>query len=268
LSELTKRILFAVPAAALFLWVMWLGGNAFYTLMFAITLLTMWEVHQIMQKAGASDYFPVSLVFALLIWRGAALPDWLIVAAASAVTLITIWAIVDRTRDSSSRWFSTLLTGVYAPVGFLMVIQIRNLGTGVEGFWLTLTLFLMIWGNDVFAYFGGKNFGKRKLAPNISPNKTWEGFWSGFIGAAVGFTIAWAMAASYPLPYWSIIGAVIIISIMGPIGDILESRLKRIAGVKDSSSLLPGHGGFFDRFDSTIMTAPFLWFYFTLFAVI
>ncbi len=246
---------------------MWLGGNAFYTLMFAITLFTMWEVHTIMQKAGASDYFPVSLIFAFLIWRGTALPDWLIVAAVSAIILITIWAIVDRTRESASRWLSTLLTGVYAPVGFLMVVQIRDLGTGIEGFWLTLTLFLMIWGNDVFAYFGGKNFGKRKLAPNISPNKTWEGFWSGFIGAAVGFTIAWALAASYPLPFWSVIGAVVIVSIMGPIGDILESRLKRTAGVKDSSSLLPGHGGFFDRFDSTIMAAPFLWFYSSLFVV-
>jgi phosphatidate cytidylyltransferase len=264
LSELTKRILFAVPAAAIFIWITWLGGNAFQTLIFAIGLLTMWEVHRIMQQAGAGDYFTVSLIIALLIWRGAMMPDWVIVSAASVIILVTAWALIDRKRESSDRWLSTLLTGVYAPVGFLMVILIRDLGTGTEGFWLTLTLFLMIWGNDVFAYFGGKRFGKRKLAPNISPNKTWEGFWAGFIGAATGFTLAWAMAGSYPLPYWSVIGATIIISIMGPIGDILESRLKRIAGVKDSSSLLPGHGGFFDRFDSTIMTAPFLWFYFAM----
>ncbi|MCH8548077.1 MAG: phosphatidate cytidylyltransferase [Balneolaceae bacterium] len=259
MSELTKRILFAIPAAAIFLYVMWLGGTAFETLVFGIALLTAWEVHRIMGEAGAPDFFPISLILTVIIWRSAIFPDWALVAIIGALLLFTIIAILDRSRPISARWLSTLFTGIYAPVGFLMVIYIREMGVGVEGFWLTLSLFLMIWGNDVFAYFGGKTFGKRPLAPKISPKKTWEGFWFGFLGAAVGFLIAW-FAGDLPLTIWAMIPAVAIVSILGPIGDITASRLKRLAEVKDSSNLLPGHGGFFDRFDSLILTAPFIFF--------
>jgi len=262
LSELVKRILFAVPAAALFIWITWLGGNAFQSMIFAIGLLTVWEIHNIMKAAGRADYFPISLILVLLIWRTDFIPNWLVLSAVIVVLFITTWAVFDKKREASGRWLSTLFTGIYAPVGFLMVIYIREMAPGAAGFWLTLALFLMIWGNDVFAFFGGKTFGKRKLAPIISPNKTWEGFWFGFLGAATGFLIAWALADPFPLPISSIFIAVIIVSIAGPIGDITESRLKRIAGIKDSSALLPGHGGFFDRFDSLILTAPFIFFYF------
>jgi phosphatidate cytidylyltransferase len=264
LSELTKRILFGMPAAAIFLWITWLGGNAFQTMIFAIGLLTVWEVHRIMQHSGAADFFPVSLLFALVIWRGDMFSDWLLMAIVSLVLLLTVIAIIGKDKDISRRWLSTLFTGVYAPIGYLMVIQIRELGIGMEGFWLTLSLFLMIWGNDVFAYFGGKKFGKRPLAPKTSPKKTWEGFWFGFMGASAGFLIAWSISDQFPLPIWVIFGAVAIVSTMGPLGDILASKLKRIANVKDSSALLPGHGGFFDRFDSLILSAPFIYFLYFL----
>lgn len=239
--------------------VMWLGGPAFETLIFAIGLLTVWEVHRIMQHAGAADFFPISLILALILWRSDVFPEWALIAIVSAVILLTVLSIADRSRELSRRWLSTLFTGIYAPVGFLMVIHIREMGISVEGFWLTLSLFMMIWGNDVFAYFGGKTFGKRPLAPKISPKKTWEGFWFGFLGAAAGFTIAWSFG-ELPLDWWVMIPAVIIVSVFGPIGDITASRLKRIAGIKDSSTLLPGHGGFFDRFDSLILTSPFIFF--------
>lgn len=264
MSELTKRILFAVPGAAILLWLTWLGGHAFETLIIGIGILTVWEVHRIMQSAGSSDFFLVSLIFALLIWRADIFPGWLITSVASLVLIVTIVALISKNQEISRRWLSTLFTGVYAPIGFLMVILLRELGIGMEGFWLTLSLFLMIWGNDVFAYFGGKRFGKRPLAPKISPKKTWEGFWFGFIGAAVGIVITWLLAESFPVPVWAFAGAVIIVSITGPVGDILASKLKRIADVKDSSNLLPGHGGFFDRFDSLILTAPFIYFFYYL----
>jgi phosphatidate cytidylyltransferase len=145
-----------------------------------------------------------------------------------------------------------------------MIVNIRSLGVEMDGFWMVLTLFLMIWGNDVFAYFGGKTWGKTPLAPTISPNKTLEGFWFGFLGAAVGFLIAYWLADPYPFNLWALFPAVLIIGILGPLGDIAESRLKRLANVKDSSSILPGHGGFFDRFDSMILTAPFIYFLYNL----
>lgn len=264
MKELTKRILVAVPAALFFLWVTWLGGSAFETLIFAIGLLTVWEIHKITQNTPYPDYFPASLLITLLIWRGDMLPEWILIPVSSVAAVVTLWALISRSENFPRRWFTTLLAGVYAPLGFYMLIEIRNMGMSAEGFWLTLSLLLMIWGNDIFAYFGGKRFGKNKMAPVSSPNKTWEGFTFGFLGAAAGYTISWFVVDTFPLPYMAMIPGVIIVSIMGPLGDIAASRLKRIAGVKDSSSLLPGHGGFFDRFDSLIMSAPFIYIYYNL----
>jgi len=262
LSELAKRVLVGVPAAALFIWLLWLGGAAFQIAILAILLLTVWEVHRMMQKTGFSDFFPISLIFVLLVWNPEFMPQWLNLSIAGVAALLTVIAVISKHSDTSVRWLSTLFTGVYPALGFVMLINIRELGAPIEGFWLTMTLMLMIWGNDIFAYFGGKTYGKHKLAPKISPKKTWEGFGFGFLGAAVGFLIAFYASASYPLELWALVPAVLIVSIAGPLGDISASRIKRIAGVKDSSSILPGHGGFFDRFDSMILSAPFVFFYF------
>jgi len=262
LSELAKRVLVGVPAAALFIWLIWLGGPAFQIAILAILLLTVWEVHRMMQQTGFSDFFPISLIFVLLVWNPDFIPQWLNLSIAGAAALLTVIAVISKHSETSIRWLTTLFTGVYPALGFVMLINIRELGAPIEGFWLTMTLMLMIWGNDVFAYFGGKSFGKHKLAPKISPKKTWEGFGFGFFGAAVGFLIAFYASESYPLELGALVPAVLIVSIAGPLGDISASRIKRIAGVKDSSSILPGHGGLFDRFDSMILSAPFVFFYF------
>lgn len=264
MKELSKRVLFAVPAAAFMLYLAWIGGIAFEILFGFITVLTIWEVHRVLRQTHDRDLFPLSLMLAIVVWFFRDLPDWVAFTASGVILLLGISAFFIGRHEFPRRYFATLFSGIYAPVGFLMIVSIRDLGVGLDGFWLVLTLFLMIWGNDVFAYFGGKTFGKRKLAPNISPNKTQEGFWFGFLGSAVGFLITYWIATPYPLAFWAIFPAVVIIGVLGPIGDIAESRLKRLANVKDSSTILPGHGGFFDRFDSTILAAPFIYFLYYL----
>src|SRR5699024_6234076 len=145
---------------------------------------------------------------------------------------------------------STLFCGMYAPTGLLLLLLVRNLGSSETGFVLTIALLLMVWGNDVFAYFGGKQFGRRLLAPSVSPKKTWEGFFSGFIGAFAGLLITfYLIPMSFPTELVQALPLVVLVSIFGPIGDLAESKLKRAAGVKDTSNILPGHGGFLDRFD-------------------
>jgi phosphatidate cytidylyltransferase len=262
LSELAKRVLFAIPAAALFLTVAWLGGLYFEITIGIIALITVWEVDRIQTNAGSPGVLTLSILTGLFFWFSSRMPENVVVIIAALLFIITTWVVFGNNPAGSRKWLSTIFTGMYVPVGFIMLVHMRNLGEGIDGFWLILSFFLMIWGNDVFAYFGGKNFGKRPLAPVISPKKTWEGFWFGFIGAATGFSVSYIIAGTFPLPYWSVIAAVIIVSTAGPLGDITASSLKRKAGVKDSSALLPGHGGFFDRFDSMILSAPFIFFYY------
>ncbi len=117
--------------------------------------------------------------------------------------------------------------------------------------------FLLIWTNDTFAYLTGKNFGKHKLLERISPKKTIEGFIGGFIFSLIAGYIISLYTPSLSLYTWIIIS--IIVSIFGTLGDLIQSKFKRQAGVKDSGSLMPGHGGLFDRLDSVIFASPFLY---------
>lgn len=116
---------------------------------------------------------------------------------------------------------------------------------------------LMIWTNDTFAYLVGKNFGKHKLLERISPKKTVEGFVGGLIFTIIaGYLIA-IFSNTLSIYLWLIIS--IIMSIFGTLGDLIQSKFKRQAGVKDSGSIMPGHGGIFDRLDSIIFASPFLY---------
>ena len=128
------------------------------------------------------------------------------------------------------------------------------------GGWTVIAILASIWMCDTMAYFGGLSMGKHKLFPRVSPNKSWEGAVWGFFGA-VGTML---LFRTYALPYLALHQAIVIgviVGVFGQIGDLIESLLKRDAGVKDSSSLIPGHGGFFDRFDSLIYVSPILYLY-------
>lgn len=117
-------------------------------------------------------------------------------------------------------------------------------------------LILFIWAADTGAYFAGKNFGKHKLAPSISPGKTWEG-WAG--GAALTLATGWAAGYFLPdIPLSHRLVAAGVVAVFGPLGDLAESMLKRSAGVKDSGTFLPGHGGLLDRFDAFLLVLPVL----------
>lgn len=242
-----------------------MGGIYFNAVMGLLAAGTIWEVSRLLKRSGRPVFLSGSLILAGILWFSEDLNGFFLIGFGATVIVLTLAALIRRNRGWSHKWLSTLFCAIYTTLGYYLAAGVRDMGTGKDGFWLILALFLMIWGNDVFAYFGGKTFGKRKLAPAISPNKTWEGFWFGFFGACTGALIAWAAVATFPLTLSQLLPAAIIASITGPAGDLIESSMKRRADMKDSSSLLPGHGGLFDRFDALILTAPFLYFYFTLF---
>jgi phosphatidate cytidylyltransferase len=152
-------------------------------------------------------------------------------------------------------------------LAWLAVAQARAIGIN-----FLLSILVLVWVADIFAYFAGRAFGGRvsrsKLAPSISPGKSWEGVWGGMAGVLV-LALVWrwvdsAWAITTPSLYshlgmkgwWLLMIAVVFLSAMSVVGDLFESLVKRSAGVKDSSGLLPGHGGVLDRVDALLPTLP------------
>ncbi|WP_417941437.1 phosphatidate cytidylyltransferase [Flavobacterium sp. RS13.1] len=156
----------------------------------------------------------------------------------------------------------------YITLPFIFVIKI-SFGTNDYNPKIIIGLFILIWTNDTFAYLVGKSIGKHKLFERISPKKTIEGFLGGVIFAAfAGFLISKLYIQPNPdfssksILIWTIIA--LIASIFGTIGDLIESKFKRIAAVKDSGAIMPGHGGILDRLDSVIFVAPVIFLFYQI----
>jgi len=134
----------------------------------------------------------------------------------------------------------------------LLMVGIREMPLGKH--WLVLTL-VIVWASDTFAYFAGRTFGKHLLYPSVSPKKTWEGF----AGGALGAIVLAVLYAHFFLPIQSVVEIAAIaltVSLVAALGDLCESLMKRASNVKDSGSILPGHGGFLDRFDGVVFALP------------
>ena len=156
----------------------------------------------------------------------------------------------------------------YITLPFIFIIKI-SFGTNDYNPKIILGLFILIWTNDTFAYLVGKSMGKHKLFERVSPKKTIEGFLGGVVFAAfAGFLISKLYIQPKPefssksILIWTIIA--LIVSVFGTIGDLIESKFKRIAGVKDSGSIMPGHGGILDRLDSVIFVAPIIFLFYQI----
>lgn len=156
----------------------------------------------------------------------------------------------------------------YITLPFVFIVKI-SFGTNDYNPKIILGLFVLIWTNDTFAYLVGKSMGKHKLFERVSPKKTIEGFMGGVVFAAfAGFLISKLYIQPKPefsntsILIWTIIA--LIVSIFGTIGDLIESKFKRIAGIKDSGSIMPGHGGILDRLDSVIFVAPIIFLFYQI----
>ncbi|MHA3788900.1 phosphatidate cytidylyltransferase [Flavobacterium hauense] len=158
------------------------------------------------------------------------------------------------------------LTG-YVILPFLLIIKLPFLIQDIYSPYIIIGSFILIWTNDTFAYIVGKTLGKHKLFERISPKKTIEGFLGGLVFTIIGAYIL-SCFDNFLNPVFNSsliwIGAAIILVIFGTLGDLVESQLKRKAGVKDSGNIMPGHGGILDRLDSIIFAIPFLFLYYQI----
>lgn len=181
-----------------------------------------------------------------------------------ALSLIVI-AVITLFKFSKELYYDNgklIFTVIYTALPFGFTLGLPKFSSADNTFTLEVFfLFILIWSSDTFAYFTGKFFGKHKMAPKISPKKTWEGFAGGVVLTLI---LGFFVEKYFPelRGNWMVVG--VLVAVFGPIGDLVESQLKRTFGVKDSGNIIPGHGGILDRLDSFIICAPVVYLYFIL----
>lgn len=269
-SELTKRVLVALVAAPFALWMVWLGGAPLATLLGIISAISAWELYRIARAGGSTPLTNVGVVLSAIIplavhaeyLRIVQVPMVALVLVMLAVVAISIWARGVEGKPLSAAAI-TLFGAAYTggTLSFVYSLRYFNYAVGdVAGFTTAMMPVVLTWASDTGAYFAGRALKGPKLIPSVSPGKTI----SGAIGGVVLTVIACFVLVNYALrPYAqlafspaNVVLFAVLVSVVAQTGDLAESLLKREAGVKDSGTLLPGHGGALDRFDSLFFVLP------------
>lgn len=257
MGELNKRILSAVIVGPIvILLLIFLPLKFLFLFMGCVLILA---VHEFSSMVGIGNRVAVTVLAVLSflpLYRGltGAYLLWLLVSPAVYLLFRMLRpgegnAAVNR--DIGSSTVVLLLAEVFLALPLFFLYRLKELGP-----YLPLVLLLIIWASDTAAYALGKTMGRHKLAPAISPKKTYEGLVGAMAGAAL-VTLLFKNMLDMSLPTSILVGA--FIGVLGQLGDMLESVAKRVCEVKDSSGLIPGHGGLLDRIDSFLLTAPFLY---------
>ncbi len=257
--DLRKRVLSAALLAPAALLCVWLGAEAWTALMAAAAALLAWEW---VRLCGFSTRrLPGFAVPVAVLAAGALAVEahWLPAIALLCVGAVAVGAMGEPPRFRGGLAGTWLAFGVLY-IGLAGVALIHLRGDASAGLVNVLFLFLTVWASDIGAYAAGRCFGGPKLAPSVSPNKTWAGAAGGLVSAvAVGVAAAYVMASTAGTPPPSAGRALLVagaIGLLAQAGDFFESWIKRRFHVKDSSSLIPGHGGLLDRLDGVLAAAP------------
>lgn len=276
------RVLSAVVGIPLALLLIYAGGWWLAAAMALLAIGGLRELYRLLVRRDVLVYPALGYALAVLLMAAVGLaalrgrsvgsPTLEVVLVAVGLPVAAAWLLFPALFRGRTRVFTTLACHIYVPQLLSYVLRIRaldspSLGAAGSGSalpaglgWL-LVLMLAVWGMDTAAYAVGKAIGRRKLCPSISPGKTVEGAVAALLASALLVSAAghWL---GLPLHHGLILGAGI--GVVGQVGDLFESMLKRRAGVKDSGTLLPGHGGILDRFDSLLLAAPLGYFYLRL----
>lgn len=269
MSELARRVLFAVVAAPLGVAIIYLGGAPLATLLAVLTALAAWELCRIARAGGAEPFDAAAVVGAAaipLIVHGTQLrillPTWThaVIATLAVFAAAIFWRGPERHPLLAA---ATTVVGVayVSLLGYVYALRYDDYVVDARGGTALVMLpILLVWATDVGAYAFGRMFGKRKLIPSVSPGKTVAGAVGGLVLAVVVALayVRWVLhpLAQLTLPLTGTIVFGAVVSAVAQLGDLFESLLKREGGVKDSSALLPGHGGVLDRFDSMLFALP------------
>lgn len=286
-SNLVRRVAFAAVAIPLALGLVWLGGWPMVAIVALIGALGVRELYDLAQRQnvhamrllGIATAAVLPVVTYLVLSRPdarAAVDVWWPYASAGWLILALSWALVARAPSNRplTAVAVTAFAVLYAGALPAFFIDIRHSGHGlrsIAGTWLLFFPLVVIWICDTAAMFGGRAIGGAKLAPTVSPGKTRSGAIAGVIGGVLVapiFSYGIFPGAGIGIPLWQLVAISVLISVVGQVGDLAESLLKREVGVKDSSTLIPGHGGVLDRFDSLYFAIPLTAACYRLFGII
>ena len=271
-----QRIRTAIVAIPIALCLIKLGGLPFALGVLLLGLVGFREFQDMLTKDGIQVYRAMGMAGTclLILAAGAGHGDWLL----PLVTLFSLLVMLEGLYCYAQGHFPentglTCMALVYLGLPFAHFILLRELTGPVHtlplwgpmslGEALLWTVMFATWASDTFAYFGGRAFGRTKLLPRVSPKKTREGALCGFIGCVLTVWLLGNIWLGYPLLPVLLLG--IGIGIFAPLGDLVESILKRSCDIKDSGNFFPGHGGVLDRCDSLIFSVPFAYYFITLF---
>jgi phosphatidate cytidylyltransferase len=261
LNNMQTRVIAGVAGAAVFIGAICFGEWTFFLLFLALTVLGVLEFYKLLTVNNLEPNHNLGVLlgaglFVLVFLQQKGLVHPNVLFALPPVLMLTFLAELFRKKAHPFTNIAVTLLAVFyvaAPFTLLSVLGFQN---GVYTWQPVLGTMLLIWSADSGAYFAGKSFGRTKLFERISPGKTWEG-WLG--GTILALAVAWLMGDFMTdLTRWQWLGTAAIISVFGVLGDLVESMMKRSLGVKDSGTLIPGHGGILDRFDSLLMVVPFI----------
>lgn len=265
MNNRTTRILVAVLTIPILLGLSYWGGIPFLVLILGIGVLAFNEFATMVQN---KDQY-VNKIVGILVILVMILNSYFLSIGFEQLMLFGILALLIselfRNRSSAIQNLGSTLLGIFYVGAFsAAIVSIREFYTDSShysnGGSIVITIFITLWMTDSAAYFLGSAFGKHKLFPRVSPNKSWEGAIAGFIFAIITTTVLKEFFFTF-LTWKDAIVLGFIIGIFGQIGDLIESLIKRDASVKDSSNIIPGHGGILDRFDSLIFSAPIVYLY-------
>ncbi|MFT5111669.1 MAG: phosphatidate cytidylyltransferase [Parasphingorhabdus sp.] len=251
------RILTALVMLVVFLATLLFANQLFFTLLMLVVVAMAayeWACLCLSNPALRWLYTVVVASLCLLFWYSA----WAshLVILSSIIWLISPLLLTVLVRNDTRPGLLILPGVLFLTAAYVAILSLRWSVFPELDWHLILSCLMIVWCADSFAYITGKRFGQRKLAPNISPGKTWEGVLGGLLSVVlVATTYWWLMSGHFPeLNWW--LAICLITGVFSVLGDLMESCAKRIAGVKDSGNILPGHGGVLDRIDGVLAAAP------------